>query len=378
MSGHLEAKSWDYTQNRDHDFCYRWIISNFSFSVEGMGEYITSPVFSSEANDEVVWCLRVYPNGIDEESKGYLSLYMTLLSCKKSPILAKFHFCILNANGGKSNNARSPGVCSLLPYQEYGFKKFIHRGFLLAQTNSLLLDDRLTLICKVRVQKHSLSISGQDTRPAINIPRCTLADDLGELWENSLFTDCCLLVGGQEFRVHKAILGARSPVLKAMFEHEIEESLRNHVEIHDLDSQVFKEMMGFIYTGKAPHLHSHSMATDVLAAADKYGLEDLKVLCEDALYRSLSVENAAQTLILADLHSREELKSQALYFISVHASEVSQTSGWKSMVESHPHLVAEAFLSLASAKSVLWSPPLKQLKWSLRPVQQRPTSVFQQ
>ncbi|XP_028617696.1 TD and POZ domain-containing protein 4-like [Grammomys surdaster] len=359
MLGHLETKSWVYTPSSDRNFCYRWTISNFSFLVEGMEEYITSPTFSSEANDKVEWCLRVYPNGVDEESKGYLSLYLMLVSCEKSPVLVKFRVCILTAMGDKCNNAMSPCVYSLLPHQAFEFKKFILLDFLLSQTESLLLDDKLTLLCEVSMVQGSFSISGQNTRPPINIPRCTLPDDLGELWKNSLFTDCCLLVAGQEFRAHKAILAARSPVFRAMFEHEMEKSLKNHVEIHDLDPQVFREMMGFIYTGKAPHLHSYSLASGVLAAADKYGLEGLKVLCEDALCRNLSVENAAQTLILADLHSTEQLKTQSLDFIAFHASEVSETSEWKSMVESHPHLVAEAFHSLASAKSVFLALSLK-------------------
>ncbi|KAF3699860.1 Speckle-type POZ protein HIB -like protein 1 PDX-1 C-terminal-interacting factor 1 [Channa argus] len=40
-------------------------------------------------------------------------------------------------------------------------------------------------------------------------------------------------------------------------------------------------MMCFIYTGKAPNLDK--MADDLLAAADKYALVRLKVMCEDAL-----------------------------------------------------------------------------------------------
>ena len=160
--------------------------------------------------------------------------------------------------------------------------------------------------------------------------------DVGELWENSLFTDCSLLVAGHEFRAHKAILAARSPVFRAMFEHEMEKRLTNRVDINDLDPKVFKEMMGFIYTGKAPHLHIHSMACDLLAAADRYGLEGI---CEDSLCRNLSVENAAHTLILADLHNIQQLKTEALYFIAFYASVVSETSEWKSMMESHPHLV---------------------------------------
>lgn len=39
------------------------------------------------------------------------------------------------------------------------------------------------------------------------------------------------------------------------------------MEINDVDPEVFKEMMRFIYTGKAPNLDK--MADNLLAAADK-------------------------------------------------------------------------------------------------------------
>lgn len=39
------------------------------------------------------------------------------------------------------------------------------------------------------------------------------------------------------------------------------------MEINDVEPEVFKEMMCFIYTGKAPNLDK--MADDLLAAADK-------------------------------------------------------------------------------------------------------------
>ena len=56
---------------------------------------------------------------------------------------------------------------------------------------------------------------------------------------------------------------------------------KNRIEIHDLEPQVFKAMMGFIYTGKVPDLHC--MVDVVLAAADKYGLKRMKVICEHDL-----------------------------------------------------------------------------------------------
>lgn len=109
------------------------------------------------------------------------------------------------------------------------------------------------------------------------------------------------------------------------------------MEITDVDNEVLREMLRFIYTGKSGNLDK--MADDLLAAADKcvdllfygifydfwlilvcvrrYALDRLKVMCEEALCTSLSVENAAEVLILADLHSADQLKAQAIDFINM-------------------------------------------------------------
>jgi len=94
-----------------------------------------------------------------------------------------------------------------------------------------------------------------------------LSEDLSGLFESQKFSDVILSVNGREFFAHKAILAARSPVFAAMFEHEMEEKKQNRVEITDMDHDVLREMLRFIYTGKAPNLEK--MADDLLAAADK-------------------------------------------------------------------------------------------------------------
>jgi len=48
----------------------------------------------------------------------------------------------------------------------------------------------------------------------------------------------------------------------------------------------------------------------------QYALERLKVMCEEALCTNLSIENAADILILADLHSADQLKAQSIDFIN--------------------------------------------------------------
>ncbi|KTG44992.1 hypothetical protein cypCar_00001697 [Cyprinus carpio] len=267
MSSGPVAESWCYTQVKVVKFSYMWTINNFSFCREEMGEVLKSSTFSSGPNDKMKWCLRVNPKGLDDESKDYLSLYLLLVSCPKSEVRAKFKFSLLNAKREETKAMESQRAYRFVQGKDWGFKKFIRRDFLLDEANGLLPDDKLTPNCKVSVVQDSVNISGQSNMNMLKVPECQLSDDLGNLWECSRFTDCTLYVGGQEFKAHKSILAARSPVFNAMFEHEMEESKKNRVDISDVEPEVFKEMMGFIYTGKAPNLEK--MADSLLAAADK-------------------------------------------------------------------------------------------------------------
>nr|XP_014103380.2 protein roadkill isoform X1 [Bactrocera oleae] len=356
------AENWCYTQVKVVKFSYMWTINNFSFCREEMGEVLKSSTFSAGASDKLKWCLRVNPKGLDEESKDYLSLYLLLVSCNKSEVRAKFKFSILNAKREETKAMESQRAYRFVQGKDWGFKKFIRRDFLLDEANGLLPEDKLTIFCEVSVVADSVNISGQSNIVQFKVPECRLSEDLGALFDNEKFSDVTLAVAGREFQAHKAILAARSEVFNAMFEHEMEERKLNRVDIHDVDHEVLREMLRFIYTGKAPNLEK--MADDLLAAADKYALEKLKVMCEEALCLNLSVETAAETLILADLHSADQLKAQTIDFINTHATDVMETAGWQSMIATHSHLIAEAFRALATQQIPPIGPPRKRVKMS--------------
>lgn len=54
----------------------------------------------------------------------------------------------------------------------------------------------------------------------------------------------------------------------------------------------------------------------LLAAADLYGLDRLKLLCEYELSKEVTVDTVASTLALADLHNCSQLKSYCLKFVA--------------------------------------------------------------
>lgn len=354
------AENWCYTQVKVVKFSYIWTINNFSFCREEMGEVLKSSTFSAGANDKLKWCLRVNPKGLDEESKDYLSLYLLLVSCNKSEVRAKFKFSILNTKREETKAMESQRAYRFVQGKDWGFKKFIRRDFLMDDSNGLLPDDKLTIFCEVSVVGETVNLTGQSSLTPVKVPPCHLSEDLGQLFDRAPFSDVTLVTSDRQFHVHKAILAARSVVFNAMFEHEMEERKQNRVEVTDVDPEVMSELLRFIYTGKAPNLPK--MADDLLAAADKYALERLKVMCEEALCNSLTVDTVSDVFVLADLHSAEQLKTHAIDFINSHATEVMDTHGWKEMVLNHSHLVAEAFRALASQQSPPPERPRKRPK----------------
>lgn len=86
-------------------------------------------------------------------------------------------------------------------------------------------------------------------------------------------------------------------------------------------------------------------------------------MCEQALCVTLTHENACETLILADMHSAEQLKMQAIEFINLHANDVMETDGWKTLVREHPSLLAQVFKALATQQTppiIMNQPPRKR------------------
>lgn len=160
-----------------------------------------------------------------------------------------------------------------------------------------------------------------------NVPKAQLSNDFECLLYNGLFSDVTMKsIEGTEFKVHKAVLASRSVVLKAHFEHNTTECHTNIVE-SPFEEKVLKEVLTFIYSDKAESVDD--TPEKLLAAADYYQLSRLKSICEEALHKKLTVENAIETLQLADIHSAGLLKKFTLEFIKDgQAKLITKTEGW--------------------------------------------------
>jgi speckle-type POZ protein len=64
--------------------------------------------------------------------------------------------------------------------------------------------------------------------------------------------DVTFKVGGQEYRPHRFVMAARSPVFKAMLFGPMVEKDMRCLDVIDMEPSIFKKMLHFIYTDSLP------------------------------------------------------------------------------------------------------------------------------
>ena len=170
----------------------------------------------------------------------------------------------------------------------------------LVQKN-LIVDGNLTIFCQVETCMNKRNLAGQTQivgASQLFSNKEELLEDFVKLFENMELSDVTFNVCDQQFPAHKNILAARSPVFSAMFQHPSKEKMTGVVDVPDIEPDVFKELLRYIYTGEVPWNRMDEVAAGLLAAADKYLLEKLKNACEKHLTDRISPANCIKLLSL--------------------------------------------------------------------------------
>lgn len=138
----------------------------------------------------------------------------------------------------------------------------------------------------------------------------------------------------------KAMQDYISPVFRDMFKNSSQSS-----EIVNMQGIVpmmaFKAMLDYIYTGKT-ELSSlcEKTAFDLLYAAGKYELVELKEICVSYLMGKISIENIGRILEVV-IGNNEGLKLRAFTYIRENFTALKKSEEWVSMQKKKPGLVIE-------------------------------------
>ncbi|XP_028804229.1 BTB/POZ and MATH domain-containing protein 2 [Neltuma alba] len=333
---------------------HQFKISGYSLSKGiGIGKYIPSDTFSVGGYE---WAIYFYPDGKSvEDSATYVSLFIALAS-EGTDVRALFELTLLDQSGKERHKVNSHFERTLesgpytLKYRGsmWGYKRFFKRTVL--ETSDYLKDDCLCVTCSVGVVR---SYTEGPKIYSIPIPQSDIGQQFGRLLESEKGSDVNFEVHGENFAAHKLILAARSPVFRAQLFGPMKDQDTHCIKVEDMEAPVFKALLHFIYWDSLPDMQELTglnskwattlMAQHLLAAADRYGLERLRLMCEANLCVDVAINTVATTLALAEQHHCFQLKAVCLKFIATpeNLRAVMQTDGFEYLKESCPSVLTE-------------------------------------
>lgn len=171
--------------------------------------------------------------------------------------------------------------------------------------------------------------------------------------EEGTHGDVTIYTGEDRTVGHRAILASRSPVFRAMFEHELKEKTSAVIRVDDIPTAAMRGLLLFLYTGEHDTKAMNEYGLFMLAAAHKYDVPELKRVCEAAVSANVSPHSAVETLLHARLYDAPRVKAACLECIARNLREVAFTDDFRSIVLSKddPELVLEIIQTLATETS---------------------------
>ncbi|XP_026411463.1 BTB/POZ and MATH domain-containing protein 3-like [Papaver somniferum] len=309
----------------------------------GVGEYKSSGIFTVGGYD---WKIRFFPDGDDQASEDYVSVFIELASPGEVGASVEFKLLDQCQEGQSFCRTTSPHMfntgCST-----WGFKKCMERSEL--ETSNYVKDDRLCILGTVSMVQTRFE---EGKRHVIPVPPSDMIQNIKGLLESEVGSDITFHIGSEEFRAHKSILAARSPVFKAMFYGQMGNPDMETTVIEEFDPFAFKAMLLFLYSDELPEAHKLSDSDSVctftlmqhlLAAADRFDLARLKLMCEEKLCEDMIADTVADTLFLAERYQCQELKNVCLNFAAKpdNLGEVMKSDGYSRVEKCSPSLLTD-------------------------------------
>ncbi|CAO2207337.1 unnamed protein product [Urochloa humidicola] len=164
----------------------------------------------------------------------------------------------------------------------------------------------------------------RDHDDPLDIPPSDIGTHLGHLLDCPETSDVSFVVGGEAFPAHRAVLAARSPVFKAQLFGAMADAKMPSIALHDIAPTTFDAMLKFMYTDSMPE-GDYEMGKgknsaiekfeDLLAAADRFALDRLKLVCAKKMWDSVSADTVADTLACAETYNCPELRTKCIGFL---------------------------------------------------------------
>jgi len=226
------------------------------------------------------WILGFQP---DESDSKYMFVYLEGVDVDSAPPMAYFEYSLRKIN-------EDSGAVVAQEFKRFPEPKIFGGGFKRWGWQSLKIQDlkadlhrcRLEIECKIIVYGENESVESAQFEPRVM--------NLGQLIQDNVDSDFNIVLKDETIiPVHRLVLEAASPVMKAMFGHALRENLDDRMTIDDFKPAVVRMFIASLYKGM---LSKDCDFKQMFAIADKYKVGSLAEKCLLELSKKLTVENA--------------------------------------------------------------------------------------
>merc|ERR1711874_645098 len=168
-------------------------------------------------------------------------------------------------------------------------------------------------------------------------------DKVKEFLEKKQHPDVEIICQGDSVPCHRLVMAARSDVLAAQLGSDLKEAREGKIDI--------KDMVHYMYTGDTGDMFKYK-AKNLLVAANRYQLEELKEICQNFLITKIKTENALGMFVMGHANNAEHPKREAKEAIVNNARDIVQQEGWKEELGGNSDIVFEILEAIANAPSI--------------------------
>jgi len=171
----------------------------------------------------------------------------------------------------------------------------------------------------------------------------TFTEQFRTLLESGAHADVTFKVGPQqeELRAHRAILSARSQYFHNMLSNGMyAESQNGVIRLPAQEVAVVKLMLEFLYTNGIRNLEAvePDVAIELLAAANLYLLNDLRILCEQTVKNYITIDNVARLFGYSQNHNASVLRAACCDFTRDNNETLYSSAKFQADLISNPEL----------------------------------------
>ena len=271
-----------------------------------------SPRFTCFGNE---WRAIILPGGHVEGHEGMISLF--LWHCSNSDISVTFAASVKDRQTG-GVVMKHLTTHKFEGRKTWGWADFALRTVITAPQSNVLQHGTLTVEVRIKPDKgdHCENF----------VPKNRFVQNMQQLFLDEDTADMSFQVQTQVFYAHKLVFKvcAKGSILATLCE-DCDES--SPAPISDVDRRVFRHMLCHVYGGYISASEWKDCSKDLIEAADKYGLSNLKIEAEGWYVKHLNFApgDAVEALTYSTDMNCFLLKEAAINFIMANANEVLAT-----------------------------------------------------